>query len=137
VRRLKRAAIHQYRIQRPLTDTQLCRHRVTSLDQPLPSGHGATVQNTLVDKIPSLNLVNNIVETRLDAWEERIEQVLGRLKPAELDVARVYARDDTLSWHQAAESCGRDPKFGTRVQRKLRRLGEQFLARSAARPRTA
>ncbi|QKV74094.1 hypothetical protein [Amycolatopsis sp. Hca4] len=118
---------------RLLTEAPFRGQRVGSLDQ-VPR-HDA-LQGALVgSSMPQRPDVE--VERRLEAFDDRVHRVLAQLRPDELQVAQAWARDDTLTWLEAAASCGRAAAFGTRVQRKLRRLGEQLLARTASRSQPA
>lgn len=68
----------------------------------------------------------------------RVERVLRMLKPPERRVALAYADGYADTWEKAAAACGMPPAFGERVRRKLKRKGDELIARQvAAQPRTA
>lgn len=129
VSELKRSARQQRRRKRLLTDGPFRRQRVESLDQ-LPRHD--VLQASLVGTAASSAALDLVVETRLEAFDERIHRVLALLKPDERDVARAYAGDVALTWSQAAARCGHPSKFGERVQHKLRRLGKRLVTRTSA-----
>ncbi|WIX91359.1 hypothetical protein [Amycolatopsis sp. DG1A-15b] len=83
--------------------------------------HHEALQATLVGS--SLPQPPDIaVERRREAFDDRVHRVLAQLRPDELQVARAWARDDSLTWFEAAAACGRAAAFGTRVQSGLAAL---------------
>ncbi|MBE1501717.1 hypothetical protein H4696_008817 [Amycolatopsis lexingtonensis] len=125
---LRRGAQLSMQRERLLTDAPFRGRRVSSLEQTAefhaqsnkPVGGSTSVPPDVV------------VERRLGAFDERVGRVLAQLRRDELEVAQTWAADDTLTWAEAAAACGRASMFGVRVQRKLRRLGRQFDARTNA-----
>lgn len=68
----------------------------------------------------------------VEQWDDpRLPLVLERLTPEEWEVALSYAEKGKVSWEQAAIACGREPRFGERVRRKLKREGKVITARQA------
>jgi hypothetical protein len=130
VRRLRLDTVHQNRMLKPLTSTQLCRHPIDSLDRPLPvdldDGELITVGNT----VGVSDGVDEVV-IRLCGWrDDRIPRVLARLDDDERRVALLYAHQETpTTWEQAAQKCGLPATFGERVRRKLRREERPFTAK--------
>ncbi|MEU3625975.1 hypothetical protein [Amycolatopsis coloradensis] len=112
-----------------LTARPFCRRRVESLEQV---GRLDITRCVVVGSSGPIS-PDVEVERRLEPFaDDRIGRVLAQLQPDELKVAQAWAHDPKLSWVGAAEACGRVAAFGTRVQRKLTRLGHQFRSRTAA-----
>jgi hypothetical protein len=129
VRRLRRDTMHQNRLLKPLTSTQLCHYPIDSLDRPLCVDLDHDTPGTLADTIGVPNQVDEFI-TRIGGWEDtRIDKVLARLHHDEQQVAMTYAHlEEPATWQQAAQACGLPAEFGERVRRKLRREGQSLMA---------
>lgn len=137
-RRVKWERDYQHQVQRPLTEIQVRHKHIVSLDARLGADGTHTIRTTLAELIPHPYSVNDLVVSQLGTWEDaRLPMILRRLTSAERAVALVYANDQSLTWHQAAQACGHDSAFGQRVRCKLKRLGKQLTTRLTARSHVA
>jgi hypothetical protein len=129
VRRLRRDTVHQNRLLKPLTSTQLSHYPIDSLDRPLWIDLHDDTPSTLADTIGVPDQVDEFI-TRIGGWEDtRIDKVLARLHHDEQQVAMTYAHLGTpATWQQAAQACGLSAEFGEKVRRKLRREGQSLMA---------
>jgi hypothetical protein len=134
VRLLRRDTMHQNRLLKPLTSTQLCHYPIDSLDRPLCVDLDEGTLGTLADTIGVPDQVDELM-ARIGGWEDvRIDKILARLHQDERLVAVTYAHlEATGTWQQAAQACGLSAEFGERVRRKLRREGRSLEAVEAPR----
>lgn len=137
VRRLRRDTVHQNRLLKPLTSTQLCRYPIDSLDRPLCIDLDDDALGTLADTVGVPDQVDELI-TRIGGWEDaRIDKVLARLHHDERQVAVTYAYlEAPATWQQAAQACGLSAEIGERVRRKLRRKGQSLEAIQTPRSQT-
>jgi hypothetical protein len=127
---LRKRSKRQARALKPIWETQLNRLYVGSLDQPVPGTSGTLL--TIADQLPDPRTAEDLALAR-EFEQQRLRQVLSRLKPDELQVAWVYAEHGGLTWTEAAHREGfADPAaMGERVRRKARRLGTDHSRRVA------
>ena len=129
VRVIRRQVNRLHRDFRLITETQVNRRRIVSLEEPWASQPDGSVV-PLRDLVAYTRAAEMLPET---FWtDERITRVLGRLSADEYRVAITYTTIDDSSWTAAAELAGMAPGFGERVRRKLQRLGKEFEARQLA-----
>ncbi|MER5218602.1 hypothetical protein ABT063_51130 [Streptomyces sp. NPDC002838] len=78
---------------------------------------------------PETAVLNSAVEWPDQFDNPHVRYVTRQLKPNEREVTRVWAEDPTVTWLEAPLLIGAPPEDGTRVRRKLRRLGNEVLRR--------
>ena len=137
IRRLRRDTIHQNRLLKPLTSTQLYRYPIDSLDRPLCIDLDGGSAATLADTVGEPGHADEVI-TQICGWDDiLIDKVLARLHDDERQVAVTYAHLEAgATWQQAAKACGLSAEFGERVRRKLRREGQSLQAIQAPRGET-
>ncbi|MCX5115408.1 hypothetical protein OOK13_44710 [Streptomyces sp. NBC_00378] len=127
--RLRKEAERAHRNIQPLWERKANGHHVTMLDTPTTGG--LTLADLAADTAePDDDLLRGTID------EPRIREILAELDPDERDVALTYARNPSIgSWTEAARSTGaKDPeRFGERVRRRLKRLGDRHDQRTSAR----
>ncbi|WP_331753865.1 hypothetical protein [Streptomyces sp. NBC_00826] len=127
--RLKKEAEQAHRDTQPLWERKVNGHRVTMLDTP--TAGGLTRADLAADTAePDDGLLRDTIN------EPRVREILAELDPDERDVALAYARNPSIrSWTEAARSTGaKDPeRFGERVRRRLKRLGDRHDQHTSAR----
>ncbi len=107
-------------------ETELRGHRVVMLDRPVQRD-GATLADLLVD--PSSR---NGLPVDVGYDDDRLNMLLGRLKPDEQAVVIAYGDGVSETWESAAVAAGLPPEFGERVRRKCKRERDVIAARAAA-----
>ena len=127
---LRKRSKRQARVLKPIWETQLNLRYVGSLDQPVLGASGTLL--TIADQLPDPRTAEDLALAR-EYEQQRLRQVLDRLKPDELQVTSVYAERGELTWAEAAHLAGAaDPvAMGERVRRKLKRLGDDHSRRLA------
>ncbi|MEU3620745.1 hypothetical protein ABZ725_52230 [Streptomyces sp. NPDC006872] len=121
---LRRHSNSEHRQLQPLWERRVHGKNVALLSYPVDDG--LSLADVLAD--PRL-LEDTVLKDKFT--DSRIDSVLRRLHEAEEDLALGWARS-TDSWAQAALAAGHPDTYGERVRRKLKRLGEQHTARTAA-----
>ncbi|MFF6986295.1 hypothetical protein [Streptomyces sp. NPDC010273] len=121
---LRHLAQIEHRHLQPLWERRVNGRRVSLLSEPV--GADLTLQDLLIERrTPE-------TEVLYGQHESRVASVLRRLTPDEAVVAAIWAETPELSWQQAALAEWLPGKFGGRVQRKLKRLGRQYVERAQA-----
>jgi hypothetical protein len=124
----------QHEVHRPIVERQIGGHPVISLHEPVGWNAETATPLTVLDLTTSHVTVEPVVLGRLGGWSDgRVERVLTGLSDRERAVAETYAQGGPdVTWALAARLMGMDPRYGTRVQRKLQREGKKLAARLAA-----
>ncbi len=112
-----------------IADTQLRGSRVVMLDGPLPLAEGEVV--TLGDVLPDPKTRHGL-PIDIGFNDERLNVLLGRLRPDEQAVVRAYGDGRNETWESAAVAAGLSPDFGERVRRKCKRERDLIARRAAA-----
>ena len=101
--------------------------KITYLDEPsLQASYGPGPDELAIARIVPWT----------DQFDDRsVRYATRQLKQQEQVVAREWSEDPQLSWIQAPQLVGFDPKLGESVRRKLLRLGRQINERSQGRVR--
>ncbi len=123
---IKTRASLQARNHKFIGETELRGHRVVMLDRPVQRD-GATLADLLVD--PSSR---NGLPVDVGYDDDRLNMLLGRLKPDEQAVVIAYGDGVSETWESAAVAAGLPPEFGERVRRKCKRERDVIAARAAA-----
>ncbi len=109
-----------------IEETELRGHRVVMLDRPVQRD-GATLADLLAD--PSSR---NGLPIDVGYDDDRLNMLLGRLKPDEQAVVIAYGDGVSETWESAAVAAGLPPEFGERVRRKCKRERDVLASRAAA-----
>ncbi|MBB5155906.1 hypothetical protein [Saccharopolyspora phatthalungensis] len=129
---LTRQVKRRHALWRPETERQLGLRGVVSLDTSLANPRPDHA--TLADTVACPTRAEELVLAHSQEFDSRITRVLDGLSPAEHVVALTYAHNPDLTWAQALQSAHDAAPFGPdRVPRKLRRLGQRFVARQQGR----
>jgi hypothetical protein len=129
VDQLRNETIQQHRALRLLGDTQLCGKRVDYLERQIPPLVAEDDSRQVRDHLVDPQTVEDVAFLGAGQWSDsRVTRVLAKLKQDEHCVAIAWA-ERGCTWAQAAKICGFPEKYGVRVQRRLRRLGKEFLDR--------
>ena len=121
LKRIPILADRQRRALRPVWETQLAERKIGMLTQPI-GPNGLTLGDLAIEEHSAEDIALK------GALHPAIETVMDQLKPDELEVAQVYMLGD-VDWLEAAQEAGHPGEFGRRVNRKLKRLGNQYTAR--------
>ncbi len=69
--------------------------------------------------------------------DDRLNMLLGRLKPEEQAVVIAYGDGASETWESAAVAAGLPPEYGEKVRRKCKRERDVIASRTAAATRSA
>jgi hypothetical protein len=129
VHHIKTRASLEARNHKFIEETQLRGHRVVMLDRPVrrPGGEIATLSDLLVDPSSRKGLP---IDVGFD--DDRLNVLLGRLKPDEQAVVIAYGDGASETWESAAIAAGLPPEYGERVRRKCKRERDVIANRAAA-----
>ncbi len=134
VHHIKTRASLEARNHKFIEETQLRGHRVGMLDRPVrrPGGEIATLSDLLVDPSSRKGVP---IDVGYD--DDRLNVLLGRLKPHEQEVVLAYGDGASETWESAAVAAGLPPEYGEKVRRKCKRERDVIASRAAAAARTA
>lgn len=122
IKRLR--AVHSHRL-RPITESQLNRRRVGSLNELVGVEGGQVEVGSLVLAPDAPDPFENEIE------DPRLREVIGRLDEDEIAIVNAYASGPG-NWRQAAVECGFSEKRGEAVRRKTKRYADRIVRAGAA-----